>query len=102
MNRKTSPDLSISSITAAKKETDIVFSISYTSAKKCSLLLFVPPENEVFRLNDAIKSGTHVLTFRVPTKKLKNLNQLALNLFDNNQNNFMVVDLAELNKLMNK
>jgi hypothetical protein len=101
MNRKMSPDLNISSITALKEGTDIVFSISYTSTKKRSLLLFVPPENEIIRMNDAIKFGTNVLTFHVPIKKLKNLNQLALNLFDKNQNNFMVVDLAELDKLMN-
>lgn len=101
INRKMSPDLSISSITALKKGTDIVFSISYTSTKKRSLLLYVPPKSEIFRLNDAIKSGTNVLTFNVPIHKLKNLNELSLNLFDKNQNNFMLFDLAELNKLMN-
>lgn len=101
VNKKPSSDLSISSITAVKKGTDLVFSLSYTSAQKRSLLLYIPPESEIVRLNDAIKSGTHVLTFHVPIGKLKNLNQLALNLFDNKQNNFMLVDVEELNKLMN-
>lgn len=96
---KTSTDLKITSITATKKGTDIVFSISYTSAKKRSLLLFIPPNKEVYRNNDAIKVGSNVLSFRVPTNKLKNLNELTLNLYEQNQNNFMSIDVAELSKL---
>lgn len=93
-------DLKISSVTAVKKGTDLSFAISYTSKKKWSLLLFAPPQSEILRLSNKLQPGTNLLTFKVPISKLKNVKELNLNIFEDEQYNMMIVDMTELKKLL--
>lgn len=93
-------DLKISSVTAVKKGIDLSITISYTSKKNWSLLMFVPPETEILRLSNKLQSGTREFTFKVPISKLKNMKELTLNVFNDEQDNVMVVDMNELDKVI--
>lgn len=96
----TSQDLLITSITATKSGKNVIFSISYTSKKKRSLLLFDPPNGSNLNVRDVIKAGTNTLKVTVPISNLKTVNNFTMNIFDNNENNFIVINMDELVKVI--
>ncbi|GGH10387.1 M28 family peptidase [Paenibacillus segetis] len=96
----TSQDLLVTSISATKNGTNAIFSISYTSKKKRSFLLFDPPNGSNLNVRDVIKAGTSTLKVTVPINDLKKVNNLTMNIFDNNENNFIDINMDELAKII--
>ena len=96
----TSQGLKISSVTVAQKGTDAIFSIAYTSQREFSFLLFDPPNGNQISVRDKVKPGTNKLQVKVPVSKLRSVENLTMNLFDNSSNNFMSIDMNELWKIL--
>jgi hypothetical protein len=85
-----SSDLTNVSLKALQTSTEYKFTLQLKSAKERDYFVFDPPNGDKIAIQkmNGVRAGANTITFTIPKDDLKGINEITINFFGGNENNF--------------